>query len=422
MNFRKTAPPLREIQNIKWHQNHAHTLHNGIPLYEVNIGTQDILKFDILLHAGRWQESKELVSRVTAQLMKEGTQNHSSAEIAETIDFYGGTLRIGSSLDITSVSLFCLSKHFDRLLELTHEILTSPTFPDKEFNNFKQFAKQRLQIEATKSDVIAYRKITEMMFGAEHPYGYNSTAKAYDQITRNDLLTHFKDHYHSGNCKIMVSGKTTPQVIEKIDSLFGRKFAAGKFQPIQHQPTPDLAKNYEGSLPGSVQSSIRIGFPFVGRKHPDYHGFYVLNTIFGGYFGSRLMSNIREDKGYTYGIYSSIDSMLNGSYFYIATETSHKFAAPTEQEIMKETKRIKEEPISDEELTRCRNYLLGNILSSLDGPLNVAGLNKMLILEDLDFGYMERLVHKIKTIDQKELMALANKYFVDDDYYRVVIN
>ncbi len=422
MNFRKTAPPLREIQNIKWHKNKAHTLHNGIPLYEVNIGTQDILKFDILLNAGRWQESKQLVSRTTARLMREGTTNRSSAEIAETIDFYGGTLRIGSSLDMTSVSLFCLSKHFDRLLELTHEILTSPSFPEKELNNFMQNAKQQLRLESTKSDVLAYRKITEMMFGSHHPYGYNSSVEAYNELTRADLFEHFNTHFHSGNCKIMISGKTTEKTIEKIDSLFGHRFKEGTRRSFEHQPTPEPNKSYEAALPDSVQSAIRIGFPFVGRKHPDYHSFYVLNTLFGGYFGSRLMTNIREDKGYTYGIYSTIDSMLNGSYFYIATETSHKFAGPTEQEILKEIRSFKSTPVSNEELSRCRNYLLGNILSSLDGPINVAGLNKMLILENLDFGYMERLVQKIKTIDQKELMALANKYFDEDTFYRVVIN
>lgn len=422
MNFRKTAPPLREIQNIKWHQYKSHTLQNGIPLYEVNIGTQDILKIDILLHAGRWQESKQLVSRTTAKLLKEGTTNHSSAEIAETVDFYGGTLRVGSSLDLTAVSLFCLSKHFNRLLDLTHEILTAPTFPEKELGNFIQFAKQQLRIESTKSDVLAYRKITEMMFGNKHPYGYNSTFDAYDQLKRDDLFRHFKDHFHSGNCKILVSGKTNDKVIEKIDSLFGCQLKEGKYQEFNHQPIPEPRKSFEAAIPDSVQSAIRIGFPFVGRKHPDYHGFYVLNTILGGYFGSRLMANIREDKGYTYGIYSTIDSMLNGSYFYIATETSHKYAALTEKEILNEIERLKSEPIQQEELTRCRNYMLGNILSSLDGPINVAGLNKMLILEDLDFDYMERLVQKIKTIDQQELMGLANKYFKEEEFYRVIIN
>lgn len=422
MNFRKTAPPLQEIQKIKWHESKRYTLQNGIPLHEVNIGTQDILKFDILLYAGRWQEAKQLVSRTTARIMKEGTTSHSSAEIAETIDFYGGTLRIGSSLDMTSVSLFCLSKHFDRLLELTHEILTSPTFPEKELHNFKQFAKQQLRIEETKCDVLSYRKITEMMFGGHHPYGYNSTVQAYDDLTRADLFEHFNNHFHSGNCKIMVSGKTNSKVIDKIDRLFGQQFKEGTFRTFQHEPNPDPGKSYEAALPDSVQSAIRIGFPFVGRKHPDYQGFYVLNTILGGYFGSRLMSNIREDKGYTYGIYSTMDSMLNGSYFYIATETSHKYAEPTEREILNEVNRLKTEPVGAEELLRCRNYLLGNILSSLDGPINVAGLNKMLILEGLDFNYMERLVKKIKTIDPIELMELANKYFKEDTFYRVVIN
>ncbi len=421
MNFRKHAPPLGEIQNIRLKAPIVHQLSNGILVHEINMGTQDILKLDILFHAGRWYEKKRLAARSSTRMLREGTTTYNSAELAEEIDFYGGTLRINGGLDTAFATLYCLTKHFKHLLPLLKDILTNPVFPEKEFNEYVQATKQQLLVEQKKNDIVAYREITALMFGQDHPYGYNSTIDDYNNLRINDLQTHFESNFHSANCELLLSGKTTPEMIRLLNEVFGQDFQKGKKYTPSHTPSPVSDKKLSLQIPDSLQTAIRIGRPLVPRKHEDYQGLFVLNNLLGGYFGSRLMMNIREEKGYTYGIYSSIDSMLNGSYFYISTETSHDVSALTQKEIYKELKSLRNKPVTDQELSRVRNYMLGNILTSLDGPINVAALNKMLVLEKLDGSYMEKLVEVIKTITPGRLQELANQYFQEEDLYEVLV-
>ncbi len=422
MSFRNKAPELREITKISLHEPIRHQLDNGIPLYEVHMGTQALLKLDIIFFAGRWYESHPLVARATALLLKEGTQQKSSAEIAEIVDFYGGSLKTGGNLDTATLSLFCLNKHFDKLLTLVHEILTKPVFPQKELDNYTRTAKMNLEIEQTKNDIVAYREVTAAMYGDNHPYGYNSTAADYDRLKREDLVNHFHQNYHAGNCQIILSGKTSETQVQRINGLLGNKFPLGEKRSITHVPTPYPNKKIKLTIPNSVQTAIRIGRVLPSRKHPDYFGLLLLNTLLGGYFGSRLMSNIREDKGYTYGIYSTIDNMLSGNYFYIATETGSEVTAPALEEIYKELKRLREEPASSEELEKLRNYLLGTLLTSMDGPFNIARLVKTLVLENLNPSFFQDFIQAIKTIQPKDLQALAQKYLQEEDLYEILVS
>ena len=415
MSFRKKAPSLREITKISLHKPQKHQLDNGIPVFEVNMGTQALLKLEIIFFAGRWYENKPLVARATARLLKEGTKHKTSAQIAEMIDFYGGSLKVVGNLDTASITLFCLSKHFETLLALVHELLTEPIFPQKEMDSYTRTAKMNLEIEQSKNDIVAYREVTAAMYGDKHPYGYNSTPNDYDLLSREDLLEHFNQNYHAANCKIIISGQTSDVHLKQINELFGKSFSLGEKRSVQHPLNPYKQRKIQLKIPNSVQTAIRIGRVLPSRKHPDYFGVLVLNTLLGGYFGSRLMRNIREEKGYTYGIHSSIDNMLNGNYFYIGTEVGLDVTKPTLKEIYKELKCLREEPAGQEELEKLRNYLLGTILTSMDGPFNISRMVKTLVLEELDATYFQRFIDTIKTIQPEQLQALANQYFQEED-------
>ncbi|MEM9822073.1 MAG: insulinase family protein, partial [Bacteroidota bacterium] len=173
--------------------------------------------------------------------------------------------------------------------------------------------------------------------------------------------------------------------------------------------------------PDSVQTAIRIGSKIFNKKHPDYPGLFVLNTILGGYFGSRLMTNIREDKGYTYNIFSTLDTMISDGYFYIGTEVGNEFVEPTMTEIYGEIERLQNEAVEEGELQMVRNYLLGNLLTNLDGPFNVADVIKSLILDDLPFSEFDQMVHRIKTIESDELRRLAQKYLQKDQLWELIV-
>ena len=418
---RAIMPEIKEVKNlvvpppVLWH------LSNGIPVYETNLGTQDIVKLELVFFAGRPFERKRLASRATAAMLREGTTHYSSGDIAEIVDYYGGTLSLPISLDTGNVLLYSLRKHFDKLLPVAADMLSGPTFPQEELDAFIERNKQRLQVELTKNDVIAYRKFTELLYGAKHPYGYNSFPETYAALTREDLLTHFQENYTAGNCLIFLSGKIDKQVRLLLEEHLGKAILPGERRQIILPPTDSQPKKMKIPHPDGLQTAIRIGSRLFNRTHEDHNGMYVLNTILGGYFGSRLMTNIREDKGYTYNIYSSHDAMLYGGYFYVGTEVGNEFVEPTLREIYHEMEELQEELVDDEEMSMVKNYLLGNMLTNLDGPFNIAEVVKTFISEGIPLSAFETLATDIRTVTAEELRELARKYSKKEAMWEVMV-
>jgi len=421
MPNRTQSPPVKDILNIDLTKPETFTLDNGIPVKVINKGTQDILKLEVVFFAGRPFEHKRLVSRTTSALLKEGTESFNSAQIAEKVDFYGGTLSIPFSLDTSNIILYSLSRHFEKLLPLLAEVILAPSFPEDELNTFVQNSKHRLQIDLSKTDVVAYRKITEYIFGVDHPYGYNSYPETYETLSREDLIQHYRNNYHSKNCKIFISGKVTSEDLSNLNKYLGQEMRiAEKRSPIitDAYAAPQKIKI---SHPESVQTAIRIGCPLFNRNHPDYDDWFVLNTILGGYFGSRLMANIREEKGYTYNIFSTIDTMHYGGCFFIGTEVGNDLVDVTLNEIYREMLILKEELVSEDELSMVKNYLLGNMLTMLDGPFNTMDIVKTTELEQLPDNSFEKLIESIKSISPEKIQSLAKKYLDQEKMWEVVV-
>lgn len=421
MPDRSIQPQIKEISKIQIPDFKEYVLDNGIPVYEVNMGTQEIMKLEVIFKAGRPFEHQKLVARTTASMLREGTVTKKAAMIHEMVDFYGGTLSVPINLDTSSITLYSLTKHFEKLLILLSEILTRPSFPEEELEIFKNNCKQRLQVDLTKNDVVAYRTITEKIFGKQHAYGYNSAPDIYDGLTRKELLHHFDRNFHAGNCTVVISGKTNTQTINLLNQYIGKvltKKEIVKSNVIEKIITPQQLKI---SSPDTLQTAIRIGCKLFNRKHEDYTDFYLLNTILGGYFGSRLMSKIREEKGYTYNIFSTIDPMMFDGYFYVGTDVSNEFLNPTIDSIYEEFEKLKTVPIEKEELRMVRNYLMGFFLTNLDGAFNVAELVKMEKVEDLPRDYFHRVVDRVQNITPEEIMNQAQKYLKRENMWEVIV-
>lgn len=418
---RTIAPPLQEITSLQLPKPELIHLDNGIPVYIVRMGTQPVVKMELVFQAGRWKESKKLISRAASRLLKEGTKTRSGADIAETVDFYGGSISFPANLDTSNVVLFCLTKHFDKLLPLVDDLLTNPAFAEDDLAKFKRRSVQRLKIDTGKTDVVAYRKVTEAIFGKDHPYGYNSHTKMFDYIQQEDLITHFQNHYRAGNLKIFLSGYPTEDVLEQLNKTLGRNLPQGLTVPNKGIIDPNLTQKIHISKQNNLQTAIRIGSKLFNRNHEDYKGMYVLNTILGGYFGSRLMMNLREDKGYTYGVYSNLEPMVYDGYFTVSTEVAKGSAKDAISEIYTEFERLRKEPISTKELQMVRNYILGYLLTGLDGPFNVADIIKIYTLDGVKENYYNDFVDSVKTITPETIQALANKYFNKENMYEVVV-
>ena len=314
-----------------------------------------------------------------------------------------------------------MTRHFEELLPVVAELLTCPSFPEKELKNFVRQNQQRLRVDLAKNDVIAYRKITEYIFGSDHPYGYNSYPDSYKEINRTDLQEHFSRCYTAENCHIFISGQTDSNSIRLLEKHLAKAIPNGpKVEPIL-KGTTEAPFRIKLDHPNSVQTAIRIGGRLFSRRHPDYKELYLLNTLLGGYFGSRLMANVREEKGYTYNIYSVLDTMQYDGCFYIATEVGDAFVDQTLKEIYREMELLRESLVTSVELEMVKNYLLGNFLGMLDGPFNVMDILKGQILEGLPKHFFSDLVLTVNEMTPEDIQKLAKQYLQPEQMWEVVV-
>jgi zinc protease len=272
---------------------------------------------------------------------------------------------------------------------------------------------------------VAGRLIDAYLFGEQHPYGKYLNLEDYASVQREDVLAFYDTYYRNGRCVIFAAGKLPKDFIESLEKYFGHlplKPRTGAAEAIQHPLQPAAQKKYQiMNDPDGVQSAIRLARPFPNRHHPDFQKTLVLNNVLGGFFGSRLMGNIREDKGYTYGIYSYLMNFTSESGWMISTEAGRDVTEDCVKEIYYEMQQLRDEPVDDEELSMTRNSMIGNILGDLDGPFQVIGRWKNMILNNVDENYFSRSVHIIKTITAGELQELANKYLQPDAFYELVV-
>lgn len=421
MPDRTKAPKIQDINSLRLPVVDRHELDNGVLVYVVDLGTQDVVKLEVIFEAGRPYERKRLAARATTRQIREGSKHYSAADVAESLDFYGCTLSTPFLLDHAAFSLYSLSKHFAQGVQLLADLLQHPTFSEKELQSFKQRNQSRLAVDLSKNDVVAYRQVTERIFGESHPYGYNSQLSTYDALKREDLIEHHQRLFNRQNCTIFLSGRITKTILKQLNAAFSSALPDG--QAARAKPESPLPWQQQAHIkrPGTVQSAIRVGRPLFNRQHPDYQGFYVLNAILGGYFGSRLMANIREDKGYTYNVYSSIDVMQYGGQFMIGTEVGHEFVEDSLSQIYLEMDRLQQEPVGEAELHMVRNYLLGNFLTLLDGPFNVAEVVRTQVLDDLPMDYLEQLAQTVRHISPETIQQLAQRYLNKAQMVEVIV-
>ncbi|MDB5091424.1 MAG: peptidase, partial [Mucilaginibacter sp.] len=281
---------------------------------------------------------------------------------------------------------------------------------------------QKLQVSMQKNDYVARRAFNKALYG-DTLYGLSADADTYKTLHREDMLIHFKQMYQPSNCTIIISGKIEPEILQLITNTFDKDWTNGDVKSDTSQPNVKPASEhfYFTEKPDALQSAIRMGLPVINRTHKDFPALQVLNTVLGGYFGSRLMANIREDKGYTYGIGSGISSFKYAGAMFVATEVGADVCKAAITEIEKEIELLKTEPISEEELSLVRNYMLGSLLGSLENVFSHADKFKNLYFAGLDYDYYDRYVGAVKTVTAGHLKELANAYLNFDKFYKVVV-
>ncbi len=420
---RKNAPAIVDAVNFKLQLKpfKKFTLKNGVDVYTIDAGAEEVMAVEWIFYAGNWYEDQNLVAATTNFLLKNGTKTKTAFQLNEHFEYYGSYLNRACHNETATVSLHCLNKHIAELLPAIKELLTDATMPEQELAIYQQNMKQRLKVSLKKSDFIAGRLMDTYLYGEEHPYGKYTREEDFDKLNRQQLLDFYNKYYREGKFVIFVAGKLPGNLEQLLNEHFG-DLGNNIVLPHSISATPSSEKKFRVTNDKEgVQGSIRIARNFPNRHHPDFLKAQVLNSLFGGFFGSRLMTNIREDKGYTYGIHSFLQNHIHESAWMISTEAGKDVCEATIAEVYKEMNRLKEELVDEEELLLVRNYMMGIILGDLDGPFQIIARWKNIILNGLDEKYFNDSINTIKTISAEELQSLAQKYFNPEEFYELVV-
>ena len=418
---RTVAPPYNQGTSFDLIQPKKKQLANGIDLFFINGGFQNVLKIELLFKAGRWVETIWGASYFTSHLLAKGTRNKSSFEIARIFDLYGAHLEVSAGLDFVSISLYSLAKNLQPVINLLTEIAQVPVFPEKEIEQSKSIYIQNLNVNLEKTSFLASKLFRKSLFGETHPYGKELEEDEVKSLQRNHLEAHFYNYFKE--VTVFVSGKVDEKNEKKIVEIFSEWPRSENISSLVNNRTPPERKPIHQYVEKekSVQSSIRMGCISILRSHPDYVYTLFVSHILGGYFGSRLMKNIREEKGLTYGVYSSLHPLQHESYLTIGADVNKENINLTIDEIKKELKKLRTDKISSDELETARNHFIGSLQSEITTPFAHADKNKTIYLFGLPKDYYQQMIASIMRMDANRVIETSEKYFNENDFYEIAV-
>ncbi len=416
---RTQAPPFQLPDKVALQHISPRYLKNGTPAYVLNQGDQSIIKVEISFKSGAWYESKQGIAFFVTKMLTEGTNKRTSTEINDILDHYGAYLETIPGLDNTTVSLYVLNKHLDKLLPLFVEMINESNFPEAELETLKSIKKQEIRINREKNSTEAGKVFREKFFGTDHPYGRFISEEIVDSYHREDLLAYFTEGYRVSP-EVFLCGKVSEEDFQLIDQYLSQIAISELKTSVNYENTFTPSAYYQEKAQ-AVQTSIRVGLPIINRSHPDYMALSVLNELFGGYFGSRLMKNIREEKGYTYGIHSSLLHLQNASYLIIGTDVKKEHAQATINEIHAEIKKLQTELVPSLELETAKNYMIGHFLSEINTSFHLMDKFKTIHHAGLGYDFYEGMIARIKAVNADILQETAKKYLKTEELLQVMI-
>lgn len=418
---RTVAPAFKQVANINFIAPLEKQLSNGLPVFIINAGEQELVRIEFIFDNVNWNVQKPLQAIAVNGLINSGTAKYNARQIAEAVDYYGAFLQTEYGADYTTITLYSLTKHLPSVLPILWSVLNESNFPEQELAIYKQNQKQKLQVSLQKNDYLARKNFAHAIFG-NTAYGSDIQLESYDELDRTDLLAYYQAAYQASNCTIIVAGKFDDNSFGLLDQVFGGSWSnQDAFAANQFEFLPNEDKSLYIEKPEALQSAIRMGNLSINRTHPDFPSLQILNCVFGGYFGSRLMANIREDKGYTYGIGSGVASLRQAGYFFLATEVGADVCGSALAEIEKEVNLLRTELVAEEELDLVRNYMLGSLLGSLENAFSHADKFKNIYFAGLDYSYYDNYIQKVKTISAEEIKDTAIKYLDWNAMTKVVV-
>lgn len=424
---RTKAPAAAPLTKVLFPQVGRHTLSNGIPVYTVQFGSQEIVEVNAVFPAGRSFEPQMGVASFTSSLMQEGTENYSGLDLARKLDEYGAFFGSEVGFESTTFSLTSLTKHMGSTVDLMTEVLLRPVFPAKELKLSQARSIRNLEVEEKKTSYTARKEFNRLLHG-NHPYGSSSSAEDIRALSLPMMEAYHQNNFAAHNAFIVASGRfNESELLNVLEAKYAQAAPSGAGPKISladsnaRQSQIDPASGLQVfEKADSMQATIRVGHRAFKRQNPDFYPMQVLTTVLGGYFGSRLMRNIREDKGFTYGIHAGWLSMKYGGTFLVQTDVSNEYIRPTLDEIRKEINLLIDKGVSQSELDLVKNYMLGRSASSRETPSQVATMMRTCLVNELEFSELDDKFEEIQAVQPEDIKRLAAQYLKPDDLLEVV--
>ncbi|MBC7486365.1 MAG: insulinase family protein [Cytophagaceae bacterium] len=394
---------------------------SGLTAFILEQGQQEVCRLEITFPAGKWYEPYAGISYFTSKLLTEGTKKKSSSAIQQVIAQYGSFFEVNPGNDQVTLSIFCLSRYLKPMLALLEEMIEEPLMAAEELNKLKSQARQNYALNLNKTSYLAGRAYTRLLFGDQHPYGRVLDDQTIEKVSLDDIKKFHLHAFHWNQASVFLSGKGEAGTKTFLEEWMKRKNIQGPLKgKLSFESPRPVSQSIKVEKEGAVQSSVKAGFCIPSRLDAVFPALYIYNEILGGYFGSRLMQNIREDKGFTYGIHSAMVQDIHTSYWSVQTDVNGDNAEATVREIKFEMQKMQDELVSENELKVVKNYIIGTFISSLDTPFSFMDRFKATYFNELGDQYYEELMRKLLAVTSQEIQEAAKKHF-DPQQLNIVI-
>lgn len=418
---RSQPPPFKVPEKIDLIPPQKRTLKNGVPLYFIPTPQIEAVKMEVILPIDyeNLDMGQILVPFFCLHMVLEGTKEKSSEQLDDFFDYHASEVDVVTGYERHGLSLLTTTKHFRQVLSVFRSLFTEAIFPDKELEKRKSQKKLTISLQKEQTNTRANQLIRKALFGYGHPYGYVAEESEVDRIDRTTLFQYYSQDFLV-TPEIFITGNLSADGIKEIERAFGSLPFSSK--PVHPKPYHCLAETRLTEYkPQAVQSSIRMGKTLIPKSHPDYHAITVFNTFLGGYFGSRLIRNIREEKGYTYSIHSFLGDLKEADYWMVVADVKEGHAEQVIEEVYKELFGLTQTPVPSDELEIVRNYLIGHLLAQFSSPFDLMSHFKKIHYQGMDYGFYQNQLQYIKSFDPAEMMNIGRKYFQPGTFKEVIV-
>jgi len=406
-------PLIKNIEHISFAHPLTFDITPKVKLLWMKEVANDTARLELFFDAGLIRGDKS-IPKIVKSLLLSGTDSQTALEIQEGIDACGGYVDIDLGTETAIITIYCLREHILTVSQQVFNAIQHLSFQETEVTDVLNTLAHEYKVNQQKVKSLVGEAFRLESFAGNDAYAWKTELSDFEENRPAAFKAFWKQHYLNGLTRMALVGNLEQDTVDALIDLFGK-------WSIEETPTygSDFSaapKRIHVDVKDAIQTAIRIGNFSIKKQDPDRHGFGVLNSILGGYFGSRLMSNIREDKGYTYGIGSGVMDYHNGCSFVIMTEVGKDVAEATISEIKKEVEKLQTELVTEDELTLVRNYMMGQLLRSADGPYAMLDMYNGTDIYGLTLDYYDEAIEKINSITAEELKDLAIKHLNWDHF------